>query len=672
MSILDDARKRFKLAADSESQNRTNAVEALQFRNGDQWPNDVADGRRTQNRPCLTINLTDATVRRVINNCRENRPRIKVHPVGNGADIEIAKTEDGLVRHIEANSQAELAYDNAIEHAISGGWGYWRVSTKYADEKSFDQEIMIEPIPNPFTVYRDPASVAPDGSDMSWCIVSQMIRREDYKAQWGEIDGDGWNYLGPGDNIADWSNKEELRLAEYFVIEHTQDKVVRLSDGDILFKSELPRRMALKAAGVSIVQERPTIRKKVMWYLLTATKILMEREWAGKYIPIIPVYGRELNINGKRYLKGMVKDLIDPARMYNYWETTKTEAIALQPKAPWLLAEGQAEGHEQQWDNANTQPYSRLTWKPVAGADGQTLPPPQRVQPPIMSDGILEASKSAANNFLMVAGMPNDPGADAKGEVVSGLAIKRRQGISDQSHYDFYDNWCRSYRHTGRIIIDLIPKIYDTERMQRIIGEDGIPDMVMLNQKTAEKIKNDVTVGTYDVVVDTGPAYQTKREESAEAMLELLTTPLGQMAAQVAGDVIVRAMDWPGADTVADRLATMIPASQIDKQSDIPPKAQMMIKQLQDQLQQSEQKGMALELELKTKQGIEQGWMKTELKKTEMQVNAKIHDTETKAHTQRDVAEIHGATQLLNTNTEAAHDRAAARDMIDNATKAEK
>lgn len=705
--IIKEARVRLRLASDSEANNRQEALTDINFANGDQWPVDIKRDRDTDARPCLTINITDAVVRRITNALRENRPRIKFHPVGGGADVQIAKVRNGIMRHIESSSAAEYAYDCAVEGAVRGGWGYIRVGSKYVQEDSFDQDLTIEAIRNPFTVYMDPASRMPDGSDAAWCLVSDWIRRDEYRQRFGSdapqysrsraVIASALNFVGAGDDISDWSNKEEIRLAEYWRVVTRLDTLYLLSDGSPVFRTNLPHGQHMAAAGLQIARNnagelisRKVLRKHVEWRLLTADRILDKREWPGKWIPIIPVYGREVDVNGKVKRKGVIRDLRDPARMYNYAQTSKTEVYALMPKAPWLIAEGQMEGHEAAWRDANRKPIVALPYKPVRLEDGTMAPPPQRQAPPQPNAGFAEWGDSTRSDFLAVAGMPNDPDADKKGEVVSGVAIRRRQGLSDISHFDFADNLTRSLKHVGNVVSDLIPHFYDTTRIQRIIGDDGTPDTTTINEKVIDpetqaviKVKNDMTGGLYDTVVDTGPGYQTKREEAAEAMLELLATPLGQMTAQVAGDIVVRQMDFPEAEAIADRMAAMIPGAQIDKDSDIPPKAQMMIKGLQAQLQQANQKSMAFELELKGKHALEEMRQKGENERAELAAKVKIHDTDqwvamerekvhTQAITQHDVAEIHGATQLLNTHAEAAHAKEEAKTLLAAGTKAEK
>jgi hypothetical protein len=553
------------------------------------------------------------------------------------------------------------------------GWGWLSVTNDYADQDSFDQELFITPHRNPFKIYADPASEMPDGSDITWLIESEMVKRVDYKEQYGEIDPNGWQFIGAGDDLQDWSHKEELRVAKYWRIENVKDEVYKFSDGRTMLKSKMPSDEGVKAAGLMIVQRRQTVRKVVKCYLMTATKILKEWEWPGKWIPYVPVYGRELDMNGKIKRKGMVKDLMDPGRMYNYTETAKTEYYGLQPKAPWMGPEGFMGDNSAAWRDANRKPVVALEYKQQYAPDGVTpLPPPQRQLPPPLGQGFAEWSESTRSNFLFVAGMPHDPNQDAKGEVVSGIAIKRREGLADISHFDFYDNLTRSLKQLGRILVGLYPHFYGTARMQRIIREDGTSEMVGINKPTVKggiaTIENNLQVGRYDVIVDTGPAYQTKRAESTEAKLELLATPLGQMVGAHAGDLVIRGMDFENSDEVADRLQAAIPGAITDKQlKDMPAQAKTMISGLMAQNQQMQQQLQAAGLEIKFKQSIEQIKQQGEDRRKQAELHVKREDVLTKAHTAMHdtavkgqtaihVAEIQAAGKIIDTHTVKGHD----------------
>ena len=651
---IDAAMKFLRLASDADSNNRMEALEDLKFAAGDQWPVEIQNSRNLEARPCLTINKVDSYVRQVTNQQRQQRPLIKVHPVNNEADLKIAKTLEGITRHIEVNSNADTAYDNAFDYAVRMGWGYWRVETDYVREDSFDQEIYIRPIHNPFTVYFDPNSVEPDGSDAEQCLVTEVIPKATFREMYPDADdGSGFTLRATGDSSAEWVMKEDIRIAEYFHTERKATTLVLLSDGTKLYKEDLPDADMMLAAGVTIISERKTYKKVIKWCKVTSMQVLEEGEWIGSYIPVIPVYGAQLTVEDKRKKFGLVRHAKDPQRMHNFWRTSQTESIALAPKAKWLLAEGQDEGHENEWAHANIKSAPVLRYKQTE-IEGRVAPQPTRLQPEAPPQGIMEAASSINNDLQAVLGI-FDPNQMPSGNI-SGKALNGQQQQIDLSNYHFYDNLTRSIKHTGKIILDLIPKIYDAERVMRIIGDDGQPDMVTINQRDAVgAILNDVTVGEYDIVMDTGPGYQSKRIQAVEAMMPLMAK---DELFKIAGDLVFRNMDFPGADIIADRLAASNPLAQLDDKSPIPPQVQMQLAQSKQVIEQMQQQMQAMQLEINNRGQVAQIREEGANKRKLMEVTSKAHNTETMAEvkvndqntrsiTSQNKTEIDAIVQLL-------------------------
>lgn len=692
--------ERLRIAEQVESTNRLLAIEDLEFADGQQWPDDLYNLRKIQRRPSLTINMTGMLVRRVVNNMREQRPRIKVHPVGGGADIEEARVAAGLIRHIENRSGADLAqgaYDTGGECAVRNGWGYWRVLGEYPNETTFSQELRIAAIRNPFTCYIDPAAEEPDGSDMQWFIISTKMKRKDFKRQYPNEETNEWLMGSAGDTKHYWESKQDLRLAEYYRIKSTKDTLLKLTDGRAMYQSEYAKkREALDHAQITIAKDefgneirRPTTRRQVQWFRLNGTKVVDRRNLPGRWIPVVRVEGNTFDLNGDVRRKGMIRDLKDPARMVNFWKTAKTEKMALTSKAPWVIAEGQDEGHPE-WEDANAKPYSVLRYKVLLNQNGEPInvPPPIRNPAIEVEAGFAQAADEAAKDLMFVAGMPHEPGLDAPGTVVSGVALRRRQALSDIAHFQYYDNQTRSIAHTGRILLDLIPYYYGEARMQRIIGEDGVPQMVGLNERTEVSpgviaIKHNMQVGEYDVVMDTGPGYETKRQEAAESMIDLLKTPLAEPIVKTGSDLIVRNLDFPGADDLADRLAPLSPQGLEQTIKQLPKQAQGIVTAMQQQLAQAQQLIQKLQLEIKYKQQIETGWMAVEREKTQTDAQVKANDaavrahtaamdTHTKAQTSIAVAEIGAAGKILDTHAQAGHDRRAQAAELAAAERAER
>jgi hypothetical protein len=375
-------------------------------------------------------------------------------------------------------------------------------------------------------------------------------------------------------------------------------------------------------------------------------QILEEGEWAGKFIPIVPVYGQEVRVDDKHKKFGLVRMAKDPQRMYNYWSTALTETVALAPKAKWLLAEGQDEGHENEWAMANIKAMPVLRYKQT-DIEGRPAPAPTRLQPEPPPAGVMSALQGMNQDLQAVVGI-FDPAQLPQG-MQSGKSLQGQQAQADMTNFHYYDNLTRSIRHTGRIILDLIPKIYDRQRVMRIIGDDGKPEMVTINEQGQDeegvsKVLNDVTVGEYDVVMETGPGYNSKRQEAVDSMMSLLGADPTLM--QTAGDLIFRNMDFPGAEVIADRLAAANPMAQIDDKSPIPPQVQMQLAQSKQMIQQLQQQIQAEEMDKKYRATVQQQVQEAETQREKMRLDVKREDTQMRTDTQAHDTVIKTQTQL--------------------------
>lgn len=642
-----DAIQFLQFANEADQINRSEALEDLKFAAGDQWPVEIQNSRVLEARPCLTVNKVDAYCRQITNQMRQQRPRIKVHGMNTESDAKMAQIIQGICRHIEVQSDADQAYDKAGDFAVRMGWGYWRVTTKYTRDDSFDQDIYIEQIDNPFTVYFDPNSSQPDGSDAEKVLITTVIPKKVFKKMYpnAEID-QGFTMRGTGDQNSEWIMKEDIRLAEYFYTERKAIKLCLLSDGTSVEESDLPPQEVLDASGITILDKRDSYKKQIKWCKLTAMQVLEEGEWAGKYIPIVPVYGQETVVEAKKKRFGLVRMAKDPQRMYNFWQTSLTESVALAPKAKWLLAEGQDEGHENEWAQANIKSMPVLRYKQT-DIDGKPAPVPQRLQPEPPPTGVMAAAQSMTTDLMQVVGI-FDPAQLPTGNL-SGKALQGQQQQVDMTNFHYYDNLTRSIRQTGRIILDLIPKIYDKERVMRIIGDDGKPEILTINQygqdeEGIDRILNDVTIGEYDIVMDTGPGYNSKRQEAVESMMALFAAD--PTLIQQAGDLLVRNMDFPGADTIADRLAVNNPLAKVDDKSKVPPRIQMELQQLQAQNADLQKAVQDMQVYIQQRQDIEGVKQDAETKRKLMDVTAKANDTELREETRRRDTDIDNQTKI--------------------------
>ena len=624
-------RRRYTMALSAYSDSREDELDDLRFMAGSpdnqwQWPADVlatrgsVQGQTINARPCLTINKLPQHVRQVTNEQRQNRPTGKVIPADDRADVRVAEIFDGMVRHIEYISDADVAYDTACDNQVTYGEGYIRILTEYAREDSFDQDIKIGRVRNSFSVYMDPAIQDPCGADAEWCFITEDVSKADYERMFPDAAPiSSLMSQGVGDqSLSQWLSEDMVRIAEYFYYEH-EKATLNLYPDNITAFANTPQDKQLKAMFGKPLRSRVVDRKKVKWVKTNGFEVLEERDWAGKYIPVVRVIGNEFEVDGQLYVSGLVRNAKDAQRMYNYWVSQEAEMLALAPKAPFIGYGGQFEGYEMQWKTANTNNWPYLEVNPdVTDGAGAVLPLPQRAPPPLAQTGLIQAKLGAADDIKGTTGQ-YDSSLGAQSNERSGRAILAREKQGDTGTYHYVDNLSRAIRHVTRQLVDMIPKIYDTARVARIVGLDGEVDMVRINPTQPEPVKEirdenglvidkiyNPSVGVYDVCVTTGPGYMTKRQEALDAMSMLLQS--NPQLWTVAGDLFIKNMDWPGAQEMAARFAKIIDPKVMEGE-DQSPEVQMLkmqnetlvkeLNQVVGMLQRVEQSIEAQEVQIK-------------------------------------------------------------------------
>ena len=604
-------RRRYTMALSAYSDSREDELDDLRFMAGSpdnqwQWPADVlatrgsVQGQTINARPCLTINKLPQHVRQVTNEQRQNRPTGKVIPADDRADVRVAEIFDGMVRHIEYISDADVAYDTACDNQVTYGEGYIRILTEYAREDSFDQDIKIGRVRNSFSVYMDPAIQDPCGADAEWCFITEDVSKADYERMFPDAAPiSSLMSQGVGDqSLSQWLSEDMVRIAEYFYYEH-EKATLNLYPDNITAFANSPQDKQLKAMFGKPLRSRSVDRKKVKWVKTNGFEVLEERDWAGKYIPVVRVIGNEFEVDGQLYVSGLVRNAKDAQRMYNYWVSQEAEMLALAPKAPFIGYGGQFEGYEMNWKTANTNNWPYLEVNPdVTDGAGSPLPLPQRAPPPLAQTGLIQAKLGAADDIKGTTGQ-YDSSLGAQSNERSGRAILAREKQGDTGTYHYVDNLSRAIRHVTRQLVDMIPKIYDTARVARIVGLDGEVGMVRINPTQPEPVKEirdenglvidkiyNPSVGVYDVCVTTGPGYMTKRQEALDAMSMLLQS--NPQLWTVAGDLFIKNMDWPGAQEMAARFAKIIDPKVMEGEDQSPEMqmAKMQIEALTKELNQ--------------------------------------------------------------------------------------
>lgn len=551
--ILEQAKKHYEIAVSAESDNRDEMEDDLKFSALDQWPEEVKKERK--DRPMLTLDHTGQAVRRVLGDIRQSLPSIKIDPVDDGSDKDTAEVIEGLVRQIEYQSRAQSVYMQAAEMQVKMGYGAWRVVTKYNEWDTFEQDIQIQPIKNPFTVYFDPAAQEQTKRDGRFVILTEVISAEQFEEQYGkkyektDFESDSYDQL--------WFEEGKVRVAEYFVKKPVKRNLVTLSNGATVEADKLTEEdiAAYAQAGITPVRDRTVDSHEIHYYKMTGCEILEESVWPGRWFPVVPVYGVEEVLDGRIDYRGVIRPAKDPQRLYNYWNSAAAETIALQPKAPFIGTAKQFAKYKKFWERANTDNLPYLPYDPDAGA-----PPPQRQSPPTLQAGLLQQASLASEDIKSATGI-YDASLGARSNETSGIAIQSRQVEAEIQNSVFLYNLAAAIEQTGAIIVELIPHFYDTQRVVKIRGEDDSQEDVLINNPIftpdGSRIVNDLTRGKYDVRVNIGPNYKTRRAEAAASMVELAS--VFPQLIQVAGDLVAKNLDWPGADEIAERLKKLLP-----------------------------------------------------------------------------------------------------------------
>jgi hypothetical protein len=557
--LVTQVRTNLEAAWQQEKENREAAAVDLAFLAGDQWPERVRREREAEGRPMLTINRLPQFLRQVTNDIRQADIAIKASPVDDRSDPALAKIYNGILRQIQYQSNAHHVYSTAAEHQASCGIGWFRITTDYAEDTAFDQEIRLESIPHPLSVYCDPAAVRPDRADAMWMIVTEMIPVDTFKKRFPK--SAPHDVDRPSDGSSSrlyWITSDAVRVCEYWVKEPYEKTLGLTQTGETIDLTGM--KPADRAFLPPIVRERKQTCYKIRQYLMSGADILEgPNEWPGRYIPIVPVIGAEIPLDQKTYRYGLIRFARDPQQLYNYYRTGVAEMMALAPKSPYLVTTEMLSDPaiKRLWDTANRQNRPYLPYKPDPNAPGG----PKREHPPEMPSALMQEASVASEDMKATTGI-HDASLGQRSNETSGRAILARQREGDVANYHFADNLEQSLQYAGRVLIDLIPKIYDNERVLRIMGDDDAEEFIPINQAVMGVdgmpiVINDLSTARFDVRVTIGPSYSTRRMETADAMLQFMQAV--PAAAQVAPDLVAKALDFPGAEEVAKRLRNTIP-----------------------------------------------------------------------------------------------------------------
>jgi hypothetical protein len=619
--IVSLVRKRLTRAYTHDKDNRDEAASDMRFLAGDQWSEYAKQAR--VNRPMLTVNKLPQFLHQVTNDIRQNAPVIKATPVDGESDPQLAKTFDGIISDIQYRSSAKHVYATAAYHAAACGIGHWRVKTKYVEDDGFDQEITIELIPYPLSVYWDPASVKPDRSDAMWCIVVEMMPKDDFEDKYPDAQPASVDALRSSNTINGsassifWAHGDHVLIAEYWCKKPQKKTIAAFQSGataDITGLDMIKLYQLQKQFG-PIVKKREAKGHRIEQSLVSGVEVLSGPHiWPGNHFPIIAVIGTEIPLETTTIRHGLLRNARDPQQLYNFYRSAAAEHIALSPKSPYLVTDEMISKHKSDWDTLNTKNRPYLRYTPDNKAPGMK---PDRINAPEPPQSLWQEGQMATDDIKATTGI-YDASLGARSNETSGVAIKRRETQGDTANFHYQDNLQRSIEQCGRVLIDLIPKIYDNERTARMLAEDGSEQFIPINKTLYDNqgqqvIVNDLNQGRFDVRVTIGPSFASKRLEAASAIVELMKALPPELAPLLA-DIAVRNMDIPDAQEAAKRLKAMLPPQALQDPNAPPPPPDPAQQQAQ-QMQAS-----AAQTQIAADQAkVEETRAKTELTQTQTQ-----------------------------------------------------
>lgn len=634
--LLRRIRRRHKVMTEADDENRRDAMEDLRFVTvpGAQWDENMKKERG--DRPCYEFDKLGVTAKRIINAWRMNRASGKVRGTEDN-DKDTAEIFEGLIRNIWNNSDGDTVTDHAALYQVRAGMGAWRISTKYASDTAFDQDICIEPIENPFCLYSDPSCKDQLKRDAEDWILTERISKSSFRERWPKaevVDYDASEF----DDEEDWEDEDTVRVCEYWWKEPVEREVLLLADGRTIRAEE--------ADGIpaeSIVRRRTVKAHRIMTCIASGAAILEgPTEWAGSMFPFVMVYGEYAVVDGRKLWYGIVRKGKDSQRSYNIARTAVDESVALAPQAKYWATAEQALGHTDKWAEAHKKNFPFLLYN----GDAKALGPPQRMGGADVPAAVIAQLNLASEDIKAVTGI-FDASLGAKSNEQSGKAINARQAQGEIATFEFQDNLAKGVRRTWEILVDLIPKVYDTERALRVLGADGSEKYVRVNQVVIDpatqnpKTIHDLAAGKFDVTVTIGPNFSTRRQEAAE-----LYTSLAQANPAVfgvAGDLIMKSFDLPYSEEIADRLRAMLPPpiqQMIQQGKEIPPEVQMLMNQAQQAMQQVQMQMQAVQQAAQQLQGeqadVEKG--KGEIEK--LIANLKTEEARFDARVAKEMARI--------------------------------
>lgn len=625
-----DIRKRFADDFSADERNRQAAKEDFEFVAGEQWGDRVERKRKSAHKPVLTVNRLPAFVGQVLGNRRLAETAIHVHPDRNGTE-EVAKVRQGIIRAIERFSRAQVAYNKAHENQVIGGEGNFQIVFKETDDDLFSQDAVIEPIPDPFAVVWDRSSVEPTGRDATWCYVYDYITEDEFRASYPEARlqdlSTDFASQAIASNTVGWWTEGMVRIMSVWrmrwrertlVLVRTLDEETGEPAGNEVLdvtddmEGEWRQRVVRDESGRPFIRR---VRDRYAQMYITNGLELLEGpfDYPIDRIPVFRALGWEMFVDRRRLRWGLIRFLKDPQRLHNYWRSVIAEKLMGAPKNEWLAPSTAVEGREDKFRNAAKSDDPLLIY------NGDAAAPPQKMPPIEVETALIQEAGMSAQDLRDVSNL-HEASLGQMSNEVSGRAIMARQRVGETGTLIYQQNLNLAIEECGRVLNDLIPSLYPTERRVLVLGEEDEVRSQVINDKGGVAVGS----GKYAVTITTGPSFATKRIEAQEGMLNMVNAMPQTMA--VAADKIVEAQDWPGAEEIARRLRSQLPNNLINMESLSPEERQQRKQRAQAEQKQSQlaEASAQADVAMKQAQGAEHTARAREAQARAMQTMSEI------------------------------------------------
>lgn len=620
-------RARIKKWDDDWRFNNQQYHEFMSFVMGSQWTEDESKLFIDYKKIPLSMNKLAPLINHLLGEQRQNTPNLQVVP-SEGASVETAAVREALVKEISLNSQAKVVYQTAFQQAAIGGFGAFRITTDYENERSFNQVIIIKAIKDPTYCYWDVSAESPCKTDGMFAGVRTRISRKMFASKYGEdlekqIPSDA-NYDEGSATGWIFSNDNEITIIEDCERVYETEMIYQLSNGRIVNAKQYKKLGKVNYEGedylldgeeaITVSNKREAYKFKIKYTQMAGDFILNDdddsEDFPSEQLPLIFVdQNSYYDKSGKQICRPFIKDARDAQRYINYIATQSAYMMRVSRYDQFLVSK----------QNVRS-PDTQEIWRDPATAQGGLVydespngNKPEQLRPPELSQSMLTQYQRALSDIESSTGIYGTQMGD-QGNENSGKAIDARTKRGNYNTYVPFDSLNRSIVVNGQIVDEMIPHIYDSEREVNINMPDTGQTKVMLNQQMdsyGSQIKNNMTEGRYVVRLLPGASFEGQKQENLESIQTVLQADPSLF--RMVADLYVDNLPMANNIEMRNRLRTVVPPEIIEagktgkpvQQKPQQPPPEVMLKmqelQLKQQAMQQDYQFKMMDMQLKQK-----------------------------------------------------------------------